>query len=182
MRAFRYRPRTEYPGTPKSLLMGRGAIAVQLGELTQKSVSCSHKSVRRCGTHGCLHRARIWFGRGLCFQFRDFLCQNCCGLADPLKIRADKKAKMSQADIRSASLEQLSSDFLLQRLDGARERRLRDAATFCCTGKALLLAECDKVERLGAFSPAYLFIDSPALLPLRRKAMRSQRQAQKRKI
>jgi hypothetical protein len=76
------------------------------------------------------------------------LRQKCRGLADALKIRADEKAKLSQTDIRLASLEQPSTEFLLQSLDPARKRRLRYAAALCWPGKALLLAEGDKIEDL----------------------------------
>jgi hypothetical protein len=77
------------------------------------------------------------------------LCaRNVVALADALKIRADEKAKLSQTDIRLASLEQPSTEFLLQSLDPARKRRLRYAAALCCPGKALLFAEGDKIEDL----------------------------------
>ena len=68
-----------------------------------------------------------------------------------LKIRADEKAKLSQTDIRLASLEQPSTEFLLQCLDPARKRRLRYAAALCWPGKALLLAKGDKIEDLVHF-------------------------------
>jgi hypothetical protein len=72
-------------------------------------------------------------------------------LADPLKIRTDQKAQLSQANIRPASFEQWSTEFRLQCLNGTSERGLCDAAAVCRPGEALFLAKRDKVEDLVYF-------------------------------
>jgi hypothetical protein len=76
-------------------------------------------------------------------------------IEDLLQVGTDRAPKVGQMGIRPLATKQQAAEFLLQKLDRARERRLGDVAAFGRLGEIQLFGNRQEVADLNAFPWQY---------------------------